>query len=79
MTPIASSTPALGARPIGTCDGLNSPWSPRMVTSISSGNWFEAESESMLMQCPRRCLHQEQRLLAAEPRAAEQRNALPRW
>src|SRR5688572_30875790 len=35
-TPIVSSTRAV-AWPIGTCQGLNSPVSPRMVTIISSG------------------------------------------
>src|SRR3954466_9078844 len=36
VVPIASSTP-LVAWPMGTCHGLNSPWWPRIVTSVTSG------------------------------------------
>ena len=40
------------ACPIGTCQGLNSAHSPRMVTSISKGKREMVASESMLMQLP---------------------------
>src|SRR5438477_6463619 len=52
-----TSTPACSRMgsvpfPMGICQGLNSPHSPRIVTSISSGNRQTVESESMLMQLP---------------------------
>ena len=63
--------------PIGSCHGLNSPHSPRIVTSIRSGRrqvWFSA---SMLMQLPTPLrLHQQHAALAAEPGAGEQADAL---
>ncbi len=37
---------------MGTCQGLNSPHSPRMVTRVSSGNLQVFTSESMLTQLP---------------------------
>ena len=51
MTPESSSTPAVDC-PIGTCQGLNSPYCPRMVTRISSGKRQVRASDSMLMQLP---------------------------
>ena len=51
LRPIASSAGCV-ARLIGTCQGLNSAHSPRMVTSISSGKRPIAGSDSMLMQLP---------------------------
>src|SRR5215472_18330330 len=38
--------------PIGTCQGLASPHSPRMVTIISSGKAHTLASDSVLMQFP---------------------------
>jgi hypothetical protein len=38
--------------PIGTCQGLNSSHSPRIVISISSGNRQVLASDSMLTQLP---------------------------
>src|SRR5215467_721595 len=49
--PIAASIGAV-ASPIGTCQGLNSAHSPRMVTSISSGVRVMVTNESMLTQLP---------------------------
>ena len=40
------------AWPMGTCHGLNSPHSPRMVTRARSGKRQVAIRESMLMQLP---------------------------
>ena len=51
ITPIASSEGRVPC-PIGTCQGLNSPQSPRMVTIINSGMWQITGSDSMLMQLP---------------------------
>ena len=39
-------------RPIGTCQGLNSPHSPRIVTSVSNGKRQFSIRLSMLMQLP---------------------------
>ena len=40
------------AIPIGTCQGLNSPHSPRIVMRVRNGNRQVLTSESMLMQLP---------------------------
>src|SRR5262249_46296161 len=50
-TPIASST-GRAACPIGTCQGLNSPHCPRMVTSIRHGARNAAGRESALITLP---------------------------
>jgi hypothetical protein len=38
--------------PIGTCHGLNSPHSPRIVTSVRNGSRKIWVSENILMQLP---------------------------
>ena len=38
--------------PIGTCHGLNSPHSPRIVTRVKNGIRQLIGSDSMLMQLP---------------------------
>src|SRR5215475_6772367 len=50
-TPTASSA-GLTACPMGTCQGLNSPHCPRIVTSIRQGARNAAGSPSALMQLP---------------------------
>ena len=74
--PIASSTAGV-ALPIGTWNGLNSPNSPRMVTSIGSGVRCATATESMLMQLPTPLLCiSSTPFCAAEPGAEELGDAL---
>ena len=49
--PDNSNTPCV-LDPIGTCHGLNSPHSPRIVTSVRNGKRKIWVSENMLMQLP---------------------------
>lgn len=51
MTPLAASTAGV-LDPIGTCQGLNSPHSPRIVTMVTNGIWQTWGSDNMLMQLP---------------------------
>ena len=74
-TPAAASTVGV-AVPIGTCHGLNSPHSPRIVTSVRNGMRQFTGSDSMLMQLPtpEDCISSTARC-AAEPGAGGQRDA----
>src|SRR5690606_12169033 len=51
VMPISSSACCV-ALPMGPCQGLNSAYSPRMVTSVRNGNRQLPSSENMLTQLP---------------------------
>ena len=56
--------------PIGTCHGLNSPHSPRIVTSVSNGKrQFADQRQHVDAVADAAGLHQQHRALAAEPGA----------
>ena len=76
-----TSTPLAQARlrvwPIGTCHGLNSPHSPRIVTSMSSGKrQICAQRQHVDAVADAADLHQQHAALAAEPGAGGERDAL---
>ena len=64
------------ARPIGTCQGLNSPHSPRMVTIVKNGNRQLLTRLNILTQLPTPldCISSAD-FLTAEPSAADSRYA----
>ena len=64
------------SRPIGTCQGLNSPHSPRIVTSVSNGKRQASDQRQHVDAVADAArLHQQRGALAAEPGAGDQRDA----
>ena len=64
------------AAPSGICHGLNSAYSPRIVTKVRNGNSARCSSENMFTQFPTPllCISSTARC-TAEPRAADHADA----